>query len=317
MRKAVAILLLVLGAACAHAQQTAQYSQYMLNGYGYNPAAGGFSDEWEILAGRRTQWRGFENPPVTNFLSVHKSIAKKSFRNYWHGAGMYVEDDDAGMVAQRALYLSYTYHLRLAKRHTLSFGIFAGGRMHGYRTTIYDPNDPALALYPPTVLVGPEFIPGIRFRTKSLFADLSAKNLYKTKLKNGDKMLGTPSELKPHYYFTIGKKYVSKNYYYSFVPSMQVRYTTAALPAVDLNCMMYLKRRVGLGLSYRHGDAIVSILQVRITRTFVVGFAYDFVTSRIRNSASASQEIMLGFSPVAVSDYEPATNVAECPVMEF
>lgn len=310
-------LVFMLCVVCGSAQQTSQFSQYMLNSFGYNPAVAGFSDSWDIMAGRRSQWVGFPDAPITNFIGVHKSIAKRHYSKYWHGAGLYVEDDRAGMFAQRLMYLSYAYHQRIAGCYTLSFGLFAGARIHSYSSSLYNQNDPALSQYPPSVLNGPEFIPGFRFRSPSFFADLTIKNLYKSKLQTGKAMIGTPSRLRPHFYITAGKKFVSKNYFYSFVPSANLRYTPAAWPALDLSCMMYIKRRVGFGVTYRYNDAAVAMLQVRIAKNIVVGIAYDYILSRMRSGASSSQELMFGFSPVAVSDYEPRTNVAECPVMEF
>lgn len=317
MNRAAVLISILLIACFAHAQQDSQYSQFMLNGYGINPAAGGYSDEWEVLVGRRKQWIGFPNGPVSSFMGVSKSIAKKYYRNYWHGAGMYVENDDAGLWRQSTLYLSYTFHLRIAKRYTLSFGMFGGGRLLSYSSSLYNPNDPALSLYPPQVLMGPVFIPGIRVRSLKGYADFSVHNIYKNRMEGRGKMLGTPSELQTTYYLTLSKRFVSESYYYSFVPSLQLRYTAGAWPAADANCMVYYKRRIGVGLSYRPNDAAIAMLHIRVTKNVIIGFAYDYILSRMRTSASSSQELMFGFSPISVSDYEPTHNVAECPTMEF
>lgn len=311
------LVLLILCSSSLWGQQTTQYSQYMLNSYGINPAQGGFYDSWQIMVGRRKQWIGFEHAPVSNFIGVHKSIAKKHYRKYWHGVGGYVEDDNAGMMSDKSLYFSYSYHQRVSGKFTLSFGLFAGGRQRAFSSSLYNPNDPALSLYPPEVLVWPDFIPGISFQSKNTFIGLSARNLYKTRVEHKDRMLGTPSLLKPHFYFTVGKKIVSQTYYYTFIPSMQVRYQAASWPSVDLNCMMYIKKRMGFGLSYRAHDAAIAMVQIRLYKNVVLGFSYDYVLSRIRNAGTNSQEVMFGFTPTGVSEFEPGTNVAECPMMEF
>jgi type IX secretion system PorP/SprF family membrane protein len=298
-------------------QQTAQYSQYMLNNYGINPAHGGFYDSWQVMAGRRKQWAGFENAPINNFIGVHKALAKKHYRNYWHGVGGYVEDDNAGLMNDKALYLSYSFHLRVSGRFTLSSGLFAGARQRGFSSSLYNPNDPALSLYPPEVLMWPDLIPGIALQSKKTFMGLTVRNLYKSRSEGKGRTLGTPSLLKPHFYFTAGRKIVSQTYYYTFIPSVHIRYQTAAWPSVDLNCMMYIKRRVGIGLTYRPHDAASAMLQVKIYKNIVVGFAYDYVLSRMRNAASNSQEIMFGFTPTGSDEFEPSRHVSECPMMEF
>ena len=315
--KKLLIILLVLCSSHSWAQQTNQYTQFMLNSYGINPAHGGFYDSWQVMAGRRKQWVGFENAPISNFVGVHKAIAKKNYRNYWHGVGGFVEDDNAGMLSDKAAYLSYSFHLRVSGKFTLSSGIFAGARQRGFSSSLYDPNDPALSLYPPEVLVWPDLIPGIALQSKRMFMGLSVRNLYKNKVENRGQAIGTPSLLKPHFYFTIGKKIVSQTYYYTFIPSMHVRYQTAAWPSVDLNCMMYIKKRLGFGLTYRPHESAAAMVQLRVYKNVVVGFAYDYVLSRMRNAASNSQEIMFGFTPSGSDDFEPSKHVAECPMMEF
>jgi type IX secretion system PorP/SprF family membrane protein len=315
--KKILLSIAVCFTCAVFAQQGPLYSQYMLIEYGFNPAVGGYTDGWQVMSGRRTQWRGFDYAPVSNFLGIHRSIGKKYYRNNWHGAGLYVEDDNEGLTGQRMMYLSYSYHQRIAKRYTVSFGLFAGARIHSISAALYDPNDPALSTYPAILLMGPEIVPGIHLRSKNMFADVCMRNIYKSKIEGQGKVIGTPSRLKPHLYFSLGRKFISSSYYYSLVPSVQLRYTQAAFPSIDLNCMMYIKQRIGLGISYRANDAAIAMLHVRVTKTIIIGFAYDYVTSRIRNRASASQEVMFGFSPIGAGDMEPARNVAECPRMEF
>ena len=53
-------------------QQTPQYTQFMLNNYGMNPAACGTSNNRiEALLGIRRQWVGFDNMPVTSFFNFN------------------------------------------------------------------------------------------------------------------------------------------------------------------------------------------------------------------------------------------------------
>ena len=46
-----------------------------------------------------------------------------------------------------------------------------------------------------------------------------------------------------------GKKIELKNYYYSFLPSIHIQYALLLPPSVDIGCMMYVKSKIGFGLS--------------------------------------------------------------------
>src|SRR3989344_7387761 len=114
MMKNKLLILFLFFSFAVSAQQTSQYSQFMMNEYGLNPAVAGSGKGLYVMVGRRTQWRGFELAPETNFASVTKVFGKKGYRYYWHGLGAYVEQDKFWMFAHRAAYGSYAIHLKLS-----------------------------------------------------------------------------------------------------------------------------------------------------------------------------------------------------------
>ena len=100
------------GWAFVSAQQTPQYTQFMLNNYGMNPAACGSSkNRIEALAGTRKQWVGFENSPATSFFNVTTYFGRKGggVNHGWHGIGAYWQGDRMGEVIKTDdFYASYT-----------------------------------------------------------------------------------------------------------------------------------------------------------------------------------------------------------------
>lgn len=58
------------------AQQTQQYTQFLFNRAGYNPAANGYSfkSPYEIIFGGRYQWIGFGNSPSEIFLNANYTL---------------------------------------------------------------------------------------------------------------------------------------------------------------------------------------------------------------------------------------------------
>jgi type IX secretion system PorP/SprF family membrane protein len=299
------------------AQQNVQYSQFMLNDYGLNPAVAGSSKGLMLMVGRRTQWRGFEYAPETNFASITKDFGKKGMRRFWHGAGVYIENDKFGIFNNKAVYGSYAIHLKLSMKYFLSFGLAAGVKEFAVTNTIFDANDPALNTRVPRVLI-PDIIPGVYLYSKKVFAGVAVRNVYKNSLQQGSKRIGNGSKLLPNAYITVGRKFVSKGYDFIVVPAIHIQTTFISVPVVNLNCMAYFRKRIGFGLTYRAHDAVSAMIQVRVWQKVVLGFAYDYTVSKLRVANANSTEFMMGISPVMSSEnYERPTGAANCPKFEL
>ena len=319
MKKLIYILFFLLFAQELRAQQGVEYSQFMLNNYGLNPAVAGVGKDWQIMLGRRTQWRGFANAPESNFAGVTKDLGKKGYRRYWHGVGVYVEQDRYGMFDNKSAYATYAIHLKVTPRYKLSFGLNAGIRQITVNNFIIDENDPAFQnISNGKLLLYPEFIPGLYFYSNKITLGFSVRDLYKNKLQEGHKKFGSPAKISPTYYMTFSKKIFSPNADFNFVPAVLVQSTFTSIPLVNLNIMAYYRKRVGLGITYRIHDALSAMIQVRLWDNLVVGFAYDYTISKFRAAESNSTEIMMGFTPVMSSDsYQSKANVAQCPKFEY
>lgn len=299
-----------------NAQQNVQYSQFMLNDHGLNPAVAGSSTGWFFIIGRRTQWRGFEFAPETNFASVTRSFGKKGYRRYWHGAGAYIEQDKFGAFSNKAAYGTYTIHLKLNRKYHIGFGVSAGVKSHAVTNSLFDVNDPALA--GKGKVVTPDIIPGVYLYSKKITAGVAVRNLYANRLKQGSREIGTNSRLLPNAYITVARKFVTGSYDFIIVPSVHIQTTFVNIPVSSFNCMAYYRKRVGLGVSYRMHDAVIGMIQVRIFSNIVVGFSYDYTISRFRAANANSQEFMLGFSPImSTENYERAEGTVDCPRFEL
>ena len=317
MRKKYSIFIFLLFALVANAQQNVQYSQFMLNDYGLNPAVAGSSKDLMFMVGRRVQWQGFGLAPETNFASVTRAFGKKGYRRFWHGVGAYIEQEKYGVFTGKSASASYAIHLKLSAKYFLSFGVAAGIKSIGVTNGIYNENDPALMTRAPNVII-PDIIPGVYLYSKRLFAGIAVRNVYQNRLTQGNKEIGTNSRLLPNAYITVGRKIVSPDYDFIFVPAIHVQASFSALPVANFNFMTFYKKRVGLGLTYRMHDAVCAMLQIRIFSNVVVGFAYDYTISKFRNAHANSNEVMFGFSPVmSTENYDRATGAVDCPKFEL
>src|SRR4051812_35943395 len=184
MKKIVPLLLFVFAAFLIQAQQNVQYTQFVLNDYGLNPAVAGNSKGIMFMVGHRVQWAGFAEAPETNFASFTKAFGKKGYKRYWHGVGAYVEQDKSGLYSNKAAYASYAIHMKMSSNYYLSFGLAAGVKLYGISNSIYNEIDPALMNRVSTVIV-PDIIPGVYLYSKKVFAGVAVRNLYKNTLRQG------------------------------------------------------------------------------------------------------------------------------------
>jgi type IX secretion system PorP/SprF family membrane protein len=311
------IILFIFFCLVSQAQQNVQYSEFMLNDYGLNPAVAGSSRGLMFMVGRRVQWSGFIGAPETNFASVTKAFGRKGYKRFWHGVGAYIEQDKFGIFSNKAAYASYAIHLKLSSKYYLSFGLAAGVKSYAVTNSIYNENDPALMEHAPKVIV-PDIIPGVYLYSKKVIAGIAVRNLYANSLKQGNKEIGKNSRLLPNAYFTIGRKFVSQGYDFIFVPAVHIQTSFTSLPVPNLNCMVYYRKRVGVGLTYRMHDAISAMIQVRIFSNIVVGFAYDYTISKFKAANANSTEFMFGFSPVmSTENYDRPEGAVNCPKFEL
>jgi type IX secretion system PorP/SprF family membrane protein len=316
MKKLLLISFILFFAGIMRAQQAVQYSQFMMNDYGLNPAVAGSGKGLTLMFGRRTQWRGFAYAPETNFASITKDFGKKGYRYYWHGLGAYVEQDKFGLFTSKVAYASYAIHMKLSPKYSLSFGVAAGIKSVAL-SSIFDPNDKALATNGPKVLL-PDVVPGLYLYSKKMSISVSVRNIYKNTLKQGSKEIGTKSTLLPTAMFTVSRKFRSDDYNFVFVPGVNIQSSFYSIPSAQFNFMAYFRQRVGLGVTYRAHDAVAAILQVRVLKNVVVGFAYDYTVSRFRAANANSDEIMIGLTPVMSEEgYHPPGGAADCPKFDF
>ena len=300
-----------------HAQQTPQYTQFMLNNYGINPAAAGaFSSKMDAMIGMRRQWIGFANMPVTSFANVTTYFGRRGggLSSGWHGVGFSYQNDKTGSkIKVDDFYGSYTYLTRLARKGCMSFGLAFGARRYGLRIT--DPLDPVLISK--NVWLYPDFIPGVKFFNNNWTLDLSVRQLYKFRAKQGSSMIGSPTKLPPHLYFSASHKWWPKSHLL-VLQSLQMKYTFDAIPSFDYSMIAYLNKYFAVGGMYRHFDALAAIVQYRF-ETLVVGIAYEYSIAPYRVGFANTQEFMLGLTPSPFNSGDDATHykTAQCPTFQY
>jgi type IX secretion system PorP/SprF family membrane protein len=310
----------VIGLTVMQAQQAPQYSQFTLNHLPNNPAYGGTHLGMEIWMGKRYQWLGFDNAPEQTFVSVMHSWRRNYNYKAVHSVGGYVEQDRLGVFNFKSAHVYYAFHLKLSRMWKMGFGLFAGARSAGVNSAIINAGDPAFNFVKPVLYMYPDFVPGWRIYSRDLFFDVSVKNLYKNKLQQGSQKIGDDSRLISQPIIMAGYRYHSSTNDFVFVPALKIQGLIALQrPLVDVNLITYIRKRVGVGVTYRVGVSASAIVQIRIKNNIMLGFAYEYMVNRLRYYYPGTTEAIFGFSPILGTDEErPSVNRAVmCPEFDY
>jgi type IX secretion system PorP/SprF family membrane protein len=309
------VLLLVAGPAVLNAQQVPLYSQYMMNKYLLNPAYAGSQGYTSYNLTARQQWLGFgdaETPSTqaicaqtrvlqTSHLSKMRLINRNRRRKKPSGRvglGGYVFNDKNGAINRTGVQGTYAYHIPI-DRSQLSFGV--SGTV--YQFNVDDDQlilpDEDLGIPDPLIygrrntLFIPDATAGIYYVYNNFYVGLSGMNLFQSVLKFGSDQSYGNYRLLRHYYLMSGYRYELGISGFAIEPSLLIRSTERANIQADINFKAFYQNDYWMGLSYRTGSALISMVGVKIGKIYF-GYAYDYSLKAIQHLTYGSHEIMVG-----------------------
>lgn len=293
-------------AVCSLAQQFPQYTQFVFNKIGYNPAASGTSVNapFEIIGGARTQYVGVTNNPKSEFISFNYNFVPQRSYSKWHNVGMYIDQDQNGLFVKNDVWLSYTFHLLLTKKMVLSAGVFAGIKQFRISAGNLDRNDPAVARSSAAVIGYPDIVPGVRLTAKKFFVDFGLQQVTMYSQKGIGGQIGSPSKLLPHYNLSFGKK-APWNDYNTLMIAVNIRSSVVFLPSWEINVMNYYDKRFAYGASLRSKNFVSAIIQFRMLRNINIGLAYDLSINKMLPASPNTFELMFAVSPIFGGELVP------------
>ena len=101
-----------------HAQQEAQFTNYMYNTININPAYAGSRGTTSIFGLHRTQWVGLEGAPTTNTFAIHAP-----FKDTNIGLGLSVINDAIGPSEENTISADFSYTINVSDTYKLAFGL--------------------------------------------------------------------------------------------------------------------------------------------------------------------------------------------------
>lgn len=310
MIRGICIIAILLSGACGnglHAQQDAQFSQYIFNHIYINPAYAGYREETTIHAFFRSQWTGVPGAPQTASLAFDGTL-----KNRRVGLALQVSEDKLGAQNKRAAYGNYSYTIPTGYTSKLAFGLGVGFVQLGLDGSKLDPLDQGDLYIPPDMQSAIVFDSraGVWFSDESFYAGFSINNLLATHMDgHKDKTLLTPTP-RPHYYLTAGGLlYLSERL--ALRPSFLLKDDRGGPTSLDLNLFALLNERIWIGASYRTGivlydksylqydprkvNAVVGLAEFFVNDQIRIGYAYDYSLNALKNYNYGTHELSVSY----------------------
>jgi len=261
-----------------------------------NPAYAGNRGGDNITSLYRKQWVNVAGAPTTYSLSWDRGTgSRKSLLNNDDrplGYGLQIYKDQVGIETTQGIQAFYSYRLKF-KESVLSLGL-SGGVMN-YRAlysqvATYTGGDPLfqedVSAIVPTAGVG------ALYATTHWYVGLSVPSLLQTKIKDNKQQITTGSD--SHYFLTGGYVfYISNDLILK--PSVMLRAVKSEALQYDINLNAWIQNTVGLGVSYRSKDALVGMVNIRVTSEITLGYAYDYLISNMTHFSTGSHELIVNF----------------------
>ena len=97
------------------------------------------------------------------------------------------------------------------------------------------------------------------------------------------------------HYILHGEITLKINKKFDLVPGSMIRKVSGAPMQFDLNAKGLYLKKYWIGFSYRHNDAIISMLGL-MYKNMRIGYAYDFIMTDIRSYSAGTHEFHLGLN---------------------
>jgi len=275
----------------ANAQHSPLVSHYMLNGLVINPAYTGSREVFTANAMYRNQWVGFEGAPVTQVVSAHTPLKNKSI-----ALGVLFNNEKIGVSNATGISGNVAYRIQMGAAK-LSFGVSAGMKLLSAKNSdllTADGNDMAFASDLRSNLQ-PDFGAGVYYSTNNYFVGVSVPTLISTNYNISDEKLRLRSQAGLHNILINGGYLFELNDQFKLKPSTLIRISPVGSSQFDLNANLIYNDRFWLGVSYRHREALVGLIEFQINPQFKVAYAYDYALSVFRQYSSGSHEIGLQY----------------------
>ncbi|WP_163409633.1 PorP/SprF family type IX secretion system membrane protein [Flavobacterium ajazii] len=293
MKKIILFISFLFCFTAVSAQQDPEYTHYMYNMSVVNPAyATGVPAMLNLGGLYRTQWVGAIGAPKTFTFFGHTSLSEK----IEVGASLISDDIGDGAKKENNFYADFAYILQLNGKNKLSLGLKAGftslqTNFNGFRFT-----DPAtdLAFAENINVTKPNIGAGAYYFTDKYYIGLSIPNLLSSKHIEERSGINAFGSEEIHTFLTAGYVFQISDAF-KLKPAFMSRFVSGAPISVDITANVLYNEKFELGAAYRINDAVSALMNINVTPSLRIGYAYDYTVSNLGQFNSGTHEIMLLF----------------------
>jgi type IX secretion system PorP/SprF family membrane protein len=309
MNKTLQVVLLVSGAImCTAFQVYAQidplYAQYLNNPLVINPAYTGLNKELNASVSFRKQWAGFDGSPTTINFTAHSSLFDNKM-----GAGLIVVSDKIGENNNTLAMGTYSYKVGLSNNMNLSFGLQAGianYRSDNMELNIEDETDPYFAGN--QNITKPVFGAGVILTSDNLFLGLSVPRMLSAKESFGSGSDAVDASLYTQHFYGMASYIFFINPRIRLKPSALIKYVQDNPLSVDLNAMLNIDERYGVGAFTRNFNTYGIMASIKFAQSYKFSYAFELPTNKSVGVNFTTHEITLGLS-LSVFDFHDINTV--------
>ena len=284
------ILVFMFFSIVSHAQQDAQFTQYMYNTIEVNPAYAGSRGVLSVFGLYRTQWVGLDGAPQTSTFSVNTPLSNSDL-----GLGVSLVNDKIGPTTENTLSADLSYTIPTSPTWNLSFGIKGTANLFNIdinKLSMEDQDDQQFQNL--RNKFSPNVGAGVYFHSDRAYVGLSVPNFIESNRYDADDVAIFKDKI--NYYLIAGYVFnLDRLEYIKFKPATMIKMVEGAPLQVDVSGNFMFNDKFVLGLAYRWSASVSAMAGFQVTKGMYIGYGYDHETTRLRKYNSGSHEIFLRF----------------------
>lgn len=243
---------------------------------------------------QRNQWIGLKGAPKTTSLSIDKAAKDGKI-----GLGFQAYDDRLGVESATGFNAIISSRVKVSEIGVLSGGISFG--LMNYRLNLndvmnrYTPTDPSFISSAKPSQWNPSVGMGVYYNTDKLYIGLSTPSILRSRLAKYENFVSGIQKMDDFHLFATAGYVFEVNDDVKLKPSTMIKMVSGAPIELDLNLNVWLKDLIGIGGSYRTGDAFIGMVEIQATDNLRFGYAYDMPFTPLKYFTRGSHELMLRY----------------------
>lgn len=274
-------------AVVSHAQQDAQFTQYMYNTINVNPAYAGSRGALSIFALHRTQWVGLDGAPVTNAVSINTPINGSNL-----GLGVSLINDKIGPANENTISADLSYTIPTSETFKLSLGIKGTANLFNLDVTKLDPKDAGDESFQNYNKFSPNIGAGIYLHSDKAYLGLSIPNFIQTNRYDDNDVRIFKEKINT---YLIAGYVFDLNQDIKFKPALITKMVEGAPLQIDVSGNFMFSEKFVVGVAYRWSAALSGMVGFQVSDGLYIGYGYDRETTNLKNYNSGSHEIFLRY----------------------